>query len=116
MIISVPAPALGTSTEVRAAMRRWCSHPSERVPTVEVDTNAIEIQRFATRIDMSAKQHVRLCLFHDVLLSRSCGPEKRVSIVNQVLDANEDSWWIPYLFEYFSVPVLLPVRQRLLDI
>ena len=115
MIISVPSVALGTSKEVLANMRRWCSHPSETVPTTPVNTESIQIERIRTRGDTSPKEHVRLARFYIALMSRECSPEKRVSIVSQVIDANGDAWWIPFLFTTFSAPVLVPVRQKLLD-
>ena len=116
MIISVPLVALGTQSEVLSRMKKWCRNPSEAAPLTDVETKDIVIQRFRTPIDFSQKKHVRLSLFSDALTGCSFGPDRIVRIVNEVIDANHQTWRIPYLFEYFAVPVLLPVRQRLVDI
>ncbi len=116
MIISVPTPALGTSKEVLANMRRWCQSPSQAVPMIDVDTADITIQRYKTRMDLSPKRHVRLALFSHVLTARPIAPEKVKRVVEEVLAANGEVWWVPYLFEYFTEPLFAPVCQRLLDI
>jgi hypothetical protein len=95
-------------------MKAWIRSPREPAALAEHSVDELMFICHQMMFDIQGKTSVRLNLFYDVVSSQ---PQKRVvEVINDVLDANDGAWWLPFLFDSYTAPLIAPVADRLVAV
>lgn len=117
MNIAIPRASLGGRTEVNSMMKRWVASPKTPMETIEVASEDLCILRDSPRLDPGEFTISRLPAFERELVKTvpKKGVEHVTQTILQLLEANGDPWWAPYLFESYAELIYRPVADRLFE-